>query len=267
MSGKGPLGYRQAFKSPAIIAVNQSIAPQGHGGFLMRIGLVPRVLMAAILAMPLASWVAAADQPRTVVVSGNGESSANPDMAEASFAIETHAKTAADAADRNAALAQKVTDALKAKLGEKGKIWTGGYSLTPDYEQRQGREPGIIGYGAQNSITVQTGAMDLLGTLIDSAIAAGANRVNFVNFTLKNDTKARAEAIASAAHDAQEQAQALAAALNVHLKRILTASTESQARPIPVARYAMMAEAKAATPIEAGQITVPATVALTYEIE
>ena len=233
----------------------------------MRIGLAPCALLSGILVMAFASAVTAADSPRTIVVSGNGEASANPDLAEASFAIETHAKTAADAAARNAALAQKVTDALKAKLGDKGKIWTGGYSLSPDYEQRQGREPGIIGYGAQNSITVQTAAMELLGALIDSAIAAGANRVNFVNFTLKNDTKARTEAIANASHDAQEQAQALAASLNVRLKRILTASTESQVRPVPMPRYAMMAEAKASTPIEAGQLTVPATVALTYEIE
>ena len=36
----------------------------------------------------------------------------------------------------NAALATKVIDALKAKLGDKGKITTGGYSLDPEYDQR-----------------------------------------------------------------------------------------------------------------------------------
>jgi len=229
------------------------------------------VISAATAAV--APKVALADQPRTIVVSGNGEVSARPDLAELNFAIETHAKTAADAASRNAALAQKITDALKAKLGDKGKVSTGGYSLSPDYEEHQGRESTatIVGYNAQNSINVETPAMDLLGELIDTAIAAGANRVNFLNFTLKNDTKARADAIANASHDAQLQAQALAVSLNVKLKRIVTASTEGQARPIPVQRNVAYAPGAMAasfkTPVEAGDITVPATVYLTYEIE
>ena len=63
---------------------------------------------------------------------------------------------------------------------------------------------------AQNTITVETGALDLVGPLIDAAIAAGANRVNSLDFNLRDNTKARNEAIAKAAKDAQAQAQALA---------------------------------------------------------
>ena len=214
--------------------------------------------------------IAAAQQPRTLVVSGNGEVSARPDMADLSFAIETHAKSAAEAASRNAALAQKITDALKAKLGDKGKVSTGGYSLSPEYEQHQGRADTatIVGYGAQNSIAVETPAMNLLGELIDAGIGAGANRVNSLNFSLKNDTKPRADALANASHDAQQQAQALAASLNVKLGRIITASTEGAPRPVPLARtFAPAAMATFKTPIEAGDITVSSTVYLTYEIE
>jgi len=216
---------------------------------------------------------AVADQPRTIVVSGNGDASARPDMANLSFAIEVHARTATEAASRDAAVAQKVTDALKAKLGDKGKVSTGGYSLTPDYQQHQNGGMNmavIVGYNAQNTISVETPAMDLLGELIDAGIAAGANRVNSLEFTLKNDTRARAEALTSASRDAQQQAQALAASLNVRLGRIITASTEGEPRPIPVQRgvatyTAGMASMK--TPVEAGDITVSATVYLTYEIE
>lgn len=216
--------------------------------------------------------IAAAQAPRTIVVSGNGEASAPPDTANLSFAIETHAKTASEAAARNAALAQKITEALKAKLGDKGKVSTGGYSLWPVYEQHQGRQDTatIIGYNAQNSIEVETPVMNLLGELIDSAIAAGANRVNSLNLTLKNDSKARADALASASRDAQQQAQALAASLNVKLGRIITASTEGAPRPVPLVRtFAPAASAMATfkTPVEAGDITVSSTVYLTYEIE
>jgi uncharacterized protein len=236
----------------------------------MRLRLVLVWLTCVLATIALVSGIAAAEQPRTIVVSGNGEVSARPDMANLSFAIETHARSASEAASRNAALAQKITDALKAKLGDKGKVSTGGYSLSPDYEQHQGRSDTatIVGYSAQNSIEVETPAMSLLGELIDTTIGAGANRVNSLNFTLKNDSKPREDALANASRDAQQQAQALAASLNVKLGRIITASTEGAPRPVPLVRtYAQVAMTSFKTPVEAGDITVSATVYLTYEIE
>jgi uncharacterized protein len=206
---------------------------------------------------------------RVIEVSGSGEAHATPDVAFLNLAIETHAPTAQECASRNAALAQKVVDALKAKLGDKGKIWTGGYSLFPEYNQpRAGEKPAIVGYRAENSITVQTEQLALLGSLIDTAISAGANRINYLNFSLRDETKARSDAIANAAKDAQAQAQALATALGVKLGKIVKASTVSQVRPVPVmGRMMAMAAAAAPTPIQPNEVTVPATVSLIYEIE
>jgi uncharacterized protein len=207
--------------------------------------------------------------PRVIKVSGNGEVQAAPDLATLEVAIETHAATADRAAGLNGALAQKVRDAINSKLDNKGKMWTGGYSLFPEYsEPRNGRSV-LTGYRAQNSITVQTGVLDLIGPLIDTAIAAGANQINSLNYSLREDSKARSEAIAKAAHDAQTQAQALANALGVKLGVVVDASTESEVHPVPVGRF-MAASAMAVsepTPVEPGQITVPATVSLTYHIE
>lgn len=206
---------------------------------------------------------------RTIEVDGTGETRTSPDTADLDLAIDTHARTAEEAASNNAALATKVIDALKAKLGDKGEITTGGYSLDPEYDQRPNvTKPTIIGYNAQNTVTVHTGALDLVGALIDTAIAAGANRVNSLNFSVKDDTKARTEAIAIATRDAHAQADALASALNVKLGKVLKATTVSQERPIPIRMgRAMAMSANVATPVEPGQVTVPATVSLTFEIE
>jgi uncharacterized protein YggE len=115
---------------------------------------------------------------RVIEVDGTGEARGMPDTATLNLAIETHAVTAEEAASRNGALAAKIVAALKSKLGDKGKISTGGYSLNPEYDQRPGRDQAkIVSYTAQNSITAETGALDLLGALIDVSIAAGANRV------------------------------------------------------------------------------------------
>ena len=233
-----------------------------------------RLAMAAAifaLMIPYAALAASAEDGGapvpTIEVDGNGEAHAAPDVAYLSLEIETHATTANDAAGRNAALAGKVVAALKSKLGDKGKVSTGGYALNPEYNERPGREkPVIIGYNAQNSITVETGALAAVGELMDSAIAAGANRINYLNFSLKDEGKARAEAITIATRNAQTQAQALAQTLGVKLKRIVKASTVAEVRPVPVQRMAMAMSAPA-TPIEPGDVSVPATVSLKYEIE
>jgi uncharacterized protein YggE len=231
---------------------------------------------AATIALALALFASAASAQsnpntppvRTIEVAGNAETRTAPDTADLDLAIETQAKTAEEAAASNAALASKVIDSLKTKLGGKGKITTGGYSLNPEYDQRPNHKPTIIGYNAQNTVTVNTGALDLVGALIDAAIAAGANRVNSLNFSLKDDTKARAEAIANATRDARAQADALASALDVKLGKIVKATTLSQERPIPVRMGTAMAmSANVATPVEPGEVTVPATVSLTFEIE
>ena len=185
-------------------------------------------------AAPAQSGANTSSRVRTIEVDGSGETRTSPDTADLDLAIETQAKTAEEAANRNAALAAKVIDALKSKLGDKGKITTGGYSLNPEYDQRQSEKPRIIGYNAQNTVTVNTGALDLVGALIDSAIAAGANRVNSLNFSVKDDTKARTEAIAIATRDARAQAEALASALGVKLGKVLKATTVSKQRPIPM---------------------------------
>ena len=238
----------------------------------MRSAIAALALLAAALASPITAiaQAGAGANQRTIQVAGNGEAQAQPDLAILSLAIETHAATAADAAGRNGALAQKVSDALRAKLGSQGKTWTGGYSLDPEYENdsRPNAKPVITGYQAQNSITVQTGALDLVGPLIDAAIAAGANRVNSLDFNLRDDTAARNEAITKAAKDAQAQAQALATALGLKLGPIVSATTQVNPGPQPVMfRAAAMSLGANATPVSPAEVSVPATVSLTYQIQ
>ncbi len=217
---------------------------------------------AQLPAMPPQPW------SHTLEVSGHGETRATPDLALLNLAVETRGANAEEAAGRNAKLSQKVIQALRAKLGGQGKVSTGGYNLFPDYSNQPSESrPKIIGYRAENSIDVETGALDRVGALIDAAIAAGANRINSLSFVLREETSARNEAIARAAKDAQAQAQALASALGVKLKGIVRATTESGQRPIPVMANRLAAMAAAPTPIEPGEVTVPATVSVTYAIQ
>jgi uncharacterized protein YggE len=241
-------------------------------GALMRYCCFVLIATVALFASPTPKSMAAeaaSSNVHVIEVSGDGEAQVAPDKATLNLGIETQAKTAGQAAGDNGALAQKVRDAIKAKLDDKGVMWTGGYSLDPVYSQpRDGGEPKIMGYRAVNSITIETGALDLVGPLIDAAIGAGANQVNSLEYGLRDETKARNDAIAKASESARAQAQSLASALGIKLGPVIKASTIAEARPVPVfAKAAMPMIRSGATPVEAGQITVPATVSLIYEIQ
>jgi uncharacterized protein len=230
------------------------------------------IAVSAFAIMMLMTTASFADNNiRVIEVNGTGEARAMPDIAHLSLEVETHAATAEECSSKNAALAQKVVHQLEDKLAGKGTVLTGDYSLNPEYnEPGPHQRPIITGYTAQNTITVETTELSMLGSLIDGAIAAGANRINYLNFGLRDDTKPRQEAIANASKDAQAQAQALADSLHVKLKRVVKASTVPERTPILSMRMGnVMAAAapSAPTPIEASQITVTATVSLTFEIE
>ncbi len=236
---------------------------------LRRVAASAPVVILVLLAS-FAIPAAADNNVRVIEVNGYGEVRATPDVAHLSVQVETHAPTAEECSSKNAALAQKVVQQLKNKLAGKGTVLTGDYSLTPEYSEPGPRQkPTTVGYIAQNTITVETTELALLGSLIDGAIAAGANRINYLNFALRDDTKPREQAIAAASKDAQAQAQALAASLGVKLKRVIKASTVPQRTPIMPMRgaVAFSTAATAPTPIEPNQVSITATVSLTYEIE
>src|SRR5262249_38225463 len=114
---------------------------------------------------------------------------------------------------------QKVMAALKAKAGAAAKIQTQYLNLNPDYQVNNAASQ-VVGYTAINLISVETAKLELAGSLIDVAIAAGASQVTSIAFGLRDDSKARAEAVAAACRDAQMRAQSAAQALDLKIRRV-----------------------------------------------
>lgn len=106
-----------------------------------------------------------------------------------------------------------------------------------------------------------------LQTVIDIAIKSGANSINRLTFTLRNETAVRAQALAGAANQAQNGARALAAALNLKLGRLLTVE-EGQPVVVSPPREVTFEKLQSTNlaPISAGTIDAHADVDLTYEL-
>jgi uncharacterized protein len=208
--------------------------------------------------------------PATMRVSGEATISVKPDQAEINLGVMTQAPSGQEAASENARKTDAVLSALRKALATGTEIKTVGYSLTPNYRYpKEGGQPTISGYTARNSVRVKTGELDQVGKIIDAATQSGTNNVEGLQFTLKDEQAALAEALRRAAVQARAKADALASALKVKIARVLEVNESGQPiRPIYAQADSMRVSAAAAppTPVEAGTIDVRASVTLTLEI-
>jgi uncharacterized protein len=223
--------------------------------------------LAAVLALiPL--YAEAQPQPRPISVQATGEAviQTKPDQAKLNIGVVTEAPTAQAAASQNATQLQATLDKLRATLGTAGEIRTSGYSLSPNYKYpKDGGAPIITAYTASNTVEVTTADLAGLGKLIDVVVAGGANRIQGVQFTVKNEAPARAQALAQAVREARGNAEAMAAAMNMKLGRVLLLDQGNPGVIRPVMRS--LAINGAPTPIEPDTVEVRAAVTLTMELQ
>lgn len=213
-----------------------------------------------------------APERRTISVTGQGEVAAAPDLATLSIAVETVGPKASAAASDNAQRSAAVVNALKNLIGKEDKITTSRYSLEPRYQQPkpgEAIEPRITGYVARNEVQVETRKIDSVGSLIDGANTAGANRISGIQFSLSNRNEQLRAALEKAGAEARAQAESVAKALGVRLKEVASATTSTGpvAQPRYYAQGMAAMEARAPTPIEPGTLSVSATLQVTYNIE
>lgn len=204
-----------------------------------------------------------------LTVTGQGLSSAQPDLATISLGVSSRAATAAEAMTQNAEAQNKVIDTLKAEGIEARDIQTSGLNLSPmiDYS-KEGEAPRVTGYAAQNNVSVRVRDIAGLGAVLDKLVASGANEIGGINFTREDMTEAEDAARTAAVQDARRRAEIMAEAAGMRLGPLLRlADTPAETPPVPMMRM-MAADAKgsAPTPIEAGELTVTTSVSAIFAL-
>jgi uncharacterized protein YggE len=208
-------------------------------------------------------------------VSGTGTVAVQPDRAKIQMAIVTEAATAEEASALNADSFNALLQALLNANIPKDQIKTVQYSISPvyDYSKTNGT-PFITGYRATNIVMVTviaTQSSDLgkvTGTIIDTAVSAGVNQINSIQFTVSDQQikDLRNQTLTAAVADAREKADTMAKALGVNILGVHQAS-ESSYIPTPVMyANADVVAARTNTELVPGEMTVTASVSITYEI-
>ena len=226
-----------------------------------------------LVAIAAIGTVSAADvsTDHTITASGTGSVMGTPDRAQISLAVETENPDVRVAQAENAAMMTKVMDALIAAGIPKDALKTTGYNIYPVYEDTKiSLTPKVRTYQVTNTLTVTLHDVSRTGEVIDIGIANGINQANSIRFFLSDEQNQvlRTEALKEATGRAAADAQTVAAALGVSISSVKSVDIGGGYSPVIYQNYAMSEKAVggASTPIEAGDITVTATVTVTYLI-
>ena len=151
---------------------------------------------------------------------------------------------------------------------KKEDIKTQNYSLTPSYQyiDNQNKQTGFQG---SVNMSIKMHDTNLVGNVIESATAAGANQVLGTDFSVDNPDKAREEARNKAIENAKEQAQKLASNLGIRLGKVTNiVESGSNGGPVPMFANEMTAGgfgvAKTAD-LQPGSQTISSVVTLYFE--
>jgi len=232
---------------------------------------VGSAVVAAIFACgaPIAALGAEAVPPPTISVTGEATVSAAPDTAEISGGVTTQAKTARDASDSNNKAMAAVIAALKAAGIADADIRTSRLSLQPQVSSSRSTDvAAIIGYRAGNQVTVRLHDVAKVAETLDAVLAAGANDIGGVSFTISNASRLLDDARPKAIADARRKAEIYAKAAGVSIGAPLSISEGSVVVPFQAQReFSGGAPLAAPTPIAAGNETLTVTVSVSYEIK
>jgi len=225
------------------------------------------------LAMLVPAWSATGQPqesaPPEIRVTGEATVSAEPEQAEIDLGVVTQASSARAAANANAKKIEAVLEAVRHVLGSDATLETQSYSIRPNYHRpRDGGEPTITSYTASNVLRATGVPLDETGNVIDAATGAGANNVSRLEFTVENEEALRLRALGDAARNARDRAEALAAALDLEIRGVLSVG---EGEPVVMRPYAsaslMQAEStRTRTPVEPGSVEVRARVTLRVEV-
>jgi uncharacterized protein len=228
------------------------------------------VLVFALLASACAPI--ANQDVRTLSVSGNGQAFLAPDIAYIYIGVHTEQPTAAEAVAENNSQTQALISAIQDFGIDPKDIRTSNFSIWPmdRYDPATGSPTGEKTYAADNTVYVTVRDLETLGDLLDTAVQAGANTVNSVQFDVENKDDALKEARVDAMNNAKAQAQELADAAGLSLGEIQSISFVDNQYPVFDGKGGgggFASEAAAAVPIQPGQLSFTVTVNVTYALK
>ena len=231
------------------------------------LGLLATTALAATSAAAAEVQIAAHGPVVELTVSESVE--AEPDIATVSAGVTTQARTAVEAMRTNAQAMNAVVDRLEQLGVAERDIQTSGISLGAMYDYDQSTQRQVFrGYQASNRVSVRLRDIQRTGEVLDALVAAGATDLGGPEWSIDDDTAARAQARSAAMERARAQALEYARLAGYSDLRLLEINeTVAPSRPMPIiAQMARAEAADASTPVRPGMVEATVIVTVKYEL-
>jgi uncharacterized protein len=217
---------------------------------------------------PIAPAPAATDQgsSNTITVLGTGTVTLTPDTATVIVGVSQRASTAAAAQSEAANAMTAILTAVKKHGIPNSDLATVDVGLSPVYDY-SGDTQKLVGFQANQSLQVTVTNLADTGSIIDDAVAAGANSVQGISFSVNDPTAATAQARAAAVADAKTRAKELAQAAGVTLGPAVSITEVSAPAPVPVMAEAAPLAKGASTPVVPGTTQVTVQVQIAFALQ
>lgn len=199
-------------------------------------------------------------------VTATGEVTRVPDVAIITAGVVSHSTSASGALQDSAQRMQRVLAALRGAGVADRDIQTNNVNLNPEYRYDNGQAAQLVGYTANNNVTVRFRDIRTSGKILDALVGQGANQINGPALTIDQPDAALDEARAKAVALGKARAELYAHALGMRIARVVSVSEAGNfaVAPIPLA---MAARKTANTTIEAGEQKLQVSVAMTFELQ
>ena len=231
------------------------------------------VLPIALLLSAYAQAQPAENPTRSIHVTGQGEASGKPDLAEVNAGVQTFARTVIEASRQNQAIVDKIFEALDEQGIDEKDIQTSNYSIWAEQDYSRNGEQGedrVVGFRVSNIVHVKVREIAKIGEVLAAVTNAGANSINGIQFNVQDTERLERQAREAAMADARARAESLASLAGVELGEVLSLSMSGvpdYPRPYAASRVMEMADAGAPAPgIAPGQQSVSVTINATFAI-
>jgi uncharacterized protein YggE len=204
---------------------------------------------------------------RGITVVGVGKASGTPDVAHITIGVDTDSDSVQNAVESSRDRMTALLEALKAAGIADSDIRTTNYSVYTQQQPIEGRATFTLTYRVSNQVDVTVRDVDTLGDVLDQAVAAGANNIYGVSFSVEDTSKLEADARTKAIADAKARATSLAQLAGVEVGEVVSISEVIGGGVQPLYRDAAMGMGGGGTPIQPGELSVDMSVQVTFAIK
>lgn len=201
-------------------------------------------------------------QDNTMTLMGEGQVSTVPNVAIIRLGVETNGMNLEEIQRENAIISQAVLESLY-DLGVTN-IKTFQYNVSKDYDYVDGNRVDR-GYTVRNIFEIRTTDIQGIGTIIDTAVANGANVIEFISFDVEDPEYYYQEALNIAVMNAIQKARSISDFLGLQREPKPISIVEHGGEQIPPTRFYANRESAFTTPIEPGQYQIKASVTVVFD--